>query len=466
MKYSEGTYDSHLSKNISLENITKLFSDFGISNIYVKKLAPNDNSKNQPYFGAHLTDLPFIPTGDLVTSDTTSKKTSDKKRQIKYQASLDLVWINADGAFYPASNAKLIYYPQYPEVRFSGFLKGSEVKLSEWMSPQKQGRSHGRWLMMGVGPDKRVYTYLVTPECSLSKELENTNLVEVTSVFGQVDNSKTGVTNTRIALLEKLLEINDMGWISGQRLKSDGAPISYKAANGGGYTLESLLRIIPNGTSEPDYLGWEVKQFGVKRFPRIGAKPTTLMTPEPNGGYYRLHGASDFVRAFGYPDRKGVPDRMNFGGRHLAGKECSATNLTMNIEGFDFVNSLITDAKGAITLTDEKNVVAASWGFSKIMDHWKRKHSQAVYVPCVMRASQSGGREYSYGSNVELGIGTTFEMFLSAIIEGKVYYDPGIKLENASSKNSKIKARSQFRVNHSNISSLYKALEFIDLQGE
>jgi len=282
-------------------------------------------------------------------------------------------------------------------------------------------------------------------------------------VFGQINTAHTGISNTRSALLSKLLEIHEMGWIAGQRLKADKIAIPYKAANGGGYTLESLLGIVPNGISEPDYLGWEVKQFGVSKFPRIGAKPTTLMTPEPNGGYYKLHGAADFVRSFGYPDKAGKPDRLNFGGRHFADKLCTTSNLILEIDGFDPLESKITNAAGAITLTNTENTIAASWSFSKVMDHWKRKHSQAVYIPCVRRTSPSGGLEYHYGNNIELGTGTNFEMFLSAMIKGKVYYDPGIKLENASTDKAKLKARSQFRVNHKHLNSLYQQLDFVDI---
>lgn len=459
----EGTFDTVASKTIELDQLVRIFGDLGAINLYVKKLAPNDNSKNQPYFGSHLTDLPFIPTGELVGSNTESKKKAPSTRKIKYQTSVNLSWVDAEGITYPAPNAKLIYYPQYPEVRFSGFLQGSKAKASEWMDPYKQGRSLGRWLILGVTPDEKVYAYLVTPECALSKELEATSFIEITSVFGQIDTAHTGITDTRTALLAKLLEVNEMGWIAGQRLKGDGTLIPYKALNGGGYTLEAILGIIPNGKAEPDYLGWEVKQFGVKKFPKTGANRTTLFTPEPDGGYYRLHGASDFVRAFGYPDKSGKPDRLNFGGRHLANKVCSATQLTMNVEGFDHSESKITNANGAVTLTNSANTIAASWSFAKIMDHWKRKHSQAVFVPCMAQRAASGGTEYHYGNDVELGIGTDFELFLSALVQGMIYYDLGIKLENASSEKSKVKQRSQFRVNHKHLDSLYRNFEFVDV---
>lgn len=464
MKEDISTYDTAAATNINLDGLLLLMKNSGARKVYIKKLAPNDNSKNQPYFGFHLTDLPFIPTGAMAASQTQSKKTGATSRQIKYQASIKLKWIDPDGNQYPAPNAKLIYYPQYPEVRFSGFLAGSNVNLSRWMAPDKQGRAEGRWLLLGIADDETVYAYLVTPNSVLASELERAELTKITNVFFVIDVShKGGVRDTRAALLQKLLEIHDMYWVAGQKLDKNMIAHPYKAQNGGGYTLESLLGISPNGIAEPDFLGWEVKQFGVRDFPKKGAKPTTLMTPEPNGGIYTTEGAAEFVRRFGYPDKSGIPDRLNFGGKHLAGQECARTRLTLNLDGFDTNRQKITKASGAITLTDQTNAIAASWSFAKLMDHWKRKHSQAVYIPCVSRATKSGGKEYRYGCDLELGKGTDFEMFLSAMLNGFIYYDPGIKLEKSSDPKSSPKRRSQFRVHHRHLGRLYKYLEFVDV---
>lgn len=463
MTASSGTYDSSSSRSISLGQVIQLMRDRGLTNIYVKKLAPNDNSKNQPYFGAHLTDLPFIPTGDIEASESTSKKTSDPKRKIKYQASVNLSWIDTEGNVYPAPHAKLIYYPQYPEVRFSGFLRGSKVDASRWMAPEKEGRSEGRWLILGTGTNDQVYAYLATPESQLSQELANKKHIEVSNVFLQLDIDHVSVSSsTREALLQKLLEIHNMGWIDGCKLEG-GKPTSYNALNAGGYTLEALLGITPNGIAEPDYLGWEIKQFGVTGFPTKGTKPTTLMTPEPNGGYYVAAGAIEFVRRYGYPDKNGKPDRLNFGGKHIVGEQHSLTSLTMELNGFDRGNSSITNASGAIELIDAKGNVTASWGFPKIMDHWKRKHSQAAYIPALKR-SHNGIIQFRYGNDIELGTGTSFEMLLSAMHKGDVFYDPGIKLEKASTDKPKIKRRSQFRINHNNLASLYSSYHFIHIE--
>ncbi|MFT6908477.1 MAG: hypothetical protein ACJAS1_005179, partial [Oleiphilaceae bacterium] len=84
------------------------------------------------------------------------------------------------------------------------------------------------------------------------------------------------------------------------------------------------------------------------------------------------------------------------------------------------------------------------------------------YIPFMIKNSLSGV-EYHYGTDIELGIGTTFEMYLTAMVLGYVYYDPGIKLENASTPSPSAKKRSQFRVKHKHLQSLYKKLEFVDL---
>ncbi len=458
-----GTYDTESAKEITLERLTDILHGLGASEIYVKKLAPNDNSKNQPYFGGHLTDLPFIPSGDIKASESVSKKTKDPRRKIKYQTSLDLSWVDAEGEIYKAPNSKLIYYPQYPEVRFSGFLRGSKAKISKWMSPDKQGRSEDRWLILGINQDKSIYAYLATPESNLSTELENSNLVEVSKIFCKLDvTNKVAGISTRDALIAKLLEIHNMGWIESRKLNADMTSSPYKAQNAGGYTLEAMLGVSPNGIAEPDYLGWEVKQFGVTRFPRTGTRPTTLMTPEPDGGFYTASGAIDFVRTYGYADKSGKPDRLNFGGKHIVGKTQNLTKLTMQLIGFDVAASAITDAAGSIALVDDKNNITASWSFAKIMDHWKRKHSQAVYIPC-MKQQNAGATEYHYGKDIELGTGTNFEMILAAMNLGNVFYDPGIKLEFASTDKPKIKKRNQFRVNHKHLDSLYRKFEFLDV---
>ena len=101
-------YDSYASRDLSLSRLLEIYSAQGVSRVIYKKLSPNDNSKNQPYMGGHLTDLGFLPTGEIVESKSTSKKTTNLKRQIKYTSSLKYLWLSPEGKLYIAPDAKLI----------------------------------------------------------------------------------------------------------------------------------------------------------------------------------------------------------------------------------------------------------------------------------------------------------------------------------------------------------------------
>jgi hypothetical protein len=460
-----GTYDVPEALVASLDRVRKIMRDLDVSKIYAKPLSPNDNSKNQPYFGCDLTDISFLPSGEPEASLTRSSKNTDPSRSIKYQIPLSLLWVDPIGCLHPAPHAKLIYYPQYPEVRFSGFLRGSSVNASRWMDPYREGRSEGRWLILGVDSEREIiYAYLVTPNSALSRELDQTSYVERTKVFRELDvGGMAQQQDSRGELIQKLRYIHLQGWIPGQRLTGTGELIPYSAPNGGGYTLEAELGVTPNAVAEPDYLGWEVKQFGVKELPRRGAAPTTLMTPEPDGGFYTQYGVNEYVREYGYPDKSGIEDRLNFGGIYKSGSRAEITGLTLELRGYDPVAGRITAVDGSVMLVDDEGNVAASWSFTKLMGHWKKKHAQAVYVPCIRRKDIKGDYQYHYGKDVELGVGTDFIMLLSSLASGTTYYDPGIKLEKASSENARSKRRSQFRIKHVHLDTLYQSFDFVDV---
>ena len=356
-------YDTYRSKELSLDSLIQCYRDPKVARIYSKKLAPNDNSKNQPYMAADFSEIAFIPCGALIPSETSSMKKMSDRRRTKFTSSLNLYWLSPDGRMYPAPNAKLSYYPQFPEVRLSGFLKGCPVDMSLWMDPNKCGRSCGRVLIFGIRNDGVILSYLATPDSRISKEIDDWDAVSVTSLlhrlilkdkqltmFDQVsDKSASYIVgysdkiSSEQALLEELRRIPCKGSIISKRLNKNGFEIPYKAKNGGGYTLESELGIIPNGIAEPDFLGWEIKQFGVKRFDLINSKPLTVMTPEPDGGMYASKGAKSFVLQYGYTNGG---DRFDFTGRHLSNQKCDKSGLTLIAKGFDLSRKQMTDADG------------------------------------------------------------------------------------------------------------------------
>ena len=132
----------------------------------------------------------------------------------------------------------------------------------------------------------------------------------------------------------------------------------------------------------------------------------------------------------------------------------------MKLTGFDPDTGKIIDLNGGLALVDAAEGIAASWTFKGMMAHWNRKHALAAYVPSLFRTPPP---EYSYGGHALLCEQTDFLLFLKAFSAGKVYYDPGIKVENASSHTPAIKRRSQFRVAHADLTQLYQRHETVQL---
>jgi len=358
-----------------------------------------------------------------------------------------LAWIDENGK-YPAPDAQLILYPKYPEVRLSGFLKGCHNAPSGIMKV----RDAGRVLFLGITPQGQVLAHAVDFDHPLAKAVHARTDLRSFGVFLEIPpNPDTG---TKALLLAKLTEICHKHRIPSQKLDTDGNPHPYSARNGGGYTLEAELGITPNGYAEPDYLGWEIKQYGVGDFVRfIPKSPVTLMTPEPTGGIYKESGAEFFLKRYGYPDKQGKVARVNFGGIYACGRDFHAeTGLRLELDGYDRDTGKIMDINGGILLRSRQDDIAALWKFTKILEHWQRKHAQAAYVPSI---SWKSPPEYEFGPRILLCEQTNFSLFLNAVCDGLVYYDPGIKMEPDSSKKMVIKRRSQFRIKQPLLPKLY-----------
>lgn len=424
----------------------------GATRIYAKKLAPNDNSKNQVYLGGDFSALNIIPHGDIYADDADiGGAVRDRAK-----ASVDFYWIEGEDRYH-APQTGLILYPRYPEVRMSGFLKGCASAPSAVM----RVRDEGRVLILGITRTGTVLGYAASAEHVVARELVARDWPMV-GVFFELPLTLRDITSPRDRLLAELRRIYRLRWIASQKLAADGTKAPYVARNGGGYTLEAELGITPNGYAEPDFLGWEVKQYGVRDFVSLRPKsPVTLMTPEPTGGIYRTDGVDAFMRRFGYPDQSGTPDRINFGGRYDCRRQHHLlTGLRMTLSGFDEATGKITDLEGGLVLISERDEVAATWSFKGMMAHWNRKHAQAAYVPSLF---QTPPPEYSYGPQVLLCEETDFLMFLKAFAAGQVYYDPAVKVENASSAAPAVKRRNQFRVAHGDLTGLYRRSEKIRL---
>lgn len=433
---------------MNLTNLKKIFSNYGCNEIYIKNLAANDNSKNQVYFGGNFEIINILPVSKIETVSP-----GDWKRE-RFKASINFSWINDEGNIFKAPKAQLILYPKYPEVRFSGFLQGCKDAPSELMT----NRIPDRLLFISVTGDGKIVGHVTSPESQLANEFKGQKDLKDHGIFKVIELPQA--VNNRNILLSELSRIHELGWINSKRLDSDSNVLPCNAPNCGGYTLEAELGVTPNGYSEPDFMGWEVKQFGVKKFDRIESSVITLMTPEPTDGLYKTKGAEFFVRKYGYNDKLGRPDRMNFGGVHRVNEIHKTTNLEMKLLGFDVDSGKIRNSSGRIALLDKNENETASWSFASMLLHWNRKHDKACYVPSLSEKSPT--RKYMYGDKVILGTGTDFQLFLAQMAVGNIYYDPGIKLENISTK-PKMKKRSQFRIKSKYLPKLYKNNEIVSV---
>lgn len=433
---------------MNLKNLTSLFSNKGCNRIYIKKLSSNDNSKNQVYFGGSFEILNILPITEIKAEEA-----GDWNKE-RFKAKISFSWIGDDGNIYPAPNSQLILYPKYPEVRFSGFLSKCQNPPSELMTQ----RLSNRLLFFSVTKEGNVLGYVVSPTSEIASEFSQIKSISEHGVFKVIELPQ--VVNNKAKLISELHRIHELGWIKSKRLDGQGNVLTCEAPNCGGYTLEAELGITPNGNSEPDFLGWEVKQFNVANLDRVHTSVITLMTPEPTDGIYKIEGAEAFLRKYGYADRTGIEDRINFGGVHKTGIRHSLTNLELQLNGFDAESGKIRNSNGRISLVDVKGNETASWSFSSMLLHWNRKHNQACYVPSLSQVTHD--RLYKYGNKIILGSGTDFQLFLAQMAKGNIYYDPGIKMENVSTK-PKIKKRSQFRIKSKHLVNLYKLNEIVDI---
>jgi len=431
---------------MNLSELLPRFLAYGCKVLYAKPLSENDNSKNQIYFG---------PGFDAVNPFPNEGISADQVRR-NFKASLNFYWLHDDGQLHHAPGAQLILYPQYPEVRFSGFLRGCQNAPAGRLNQ----RIAGRTLILGVTDDGRTIGHVILTEES-SVDTISAASQDHFGVFHALDVlGLTGQKDTRAQLIAALRIVHERSWIDSKQLNSEGHIAPCNAPQCGGFTLEAELGIPKNSKAEPDFLGYEVKQHQVTSFDRPGSgSAITLMTPEPKLGYYASSGVVEFIRRFGYADKMGREDRLNFGGIHEVGEAHPQTKLTLRLDGYDISTGKITDLSGAIGLITAEGEMAAGWSFEEMLKHWTHKHAKAVYVPSMARTEPR--RQYAYGHTVRIAEQTDFLKLLAAFAKGDVYYDPGIKLEEASSPKPKEKRRSQFRIASKNIPSLYRTVDIV-----
>lgn len=454
--------------NRSLASVLREFHKLGVSRVLVKELALNDNSKNQIYVGRGFQTLNLIPVRDV-----SPKEPTNNEKPVNFKAKLDWTWLS-DGQHVVAPHAQLILYPKYPEVRISGFLR--DCPVDNLAGSLMNSRAKNRVLFVGIAKRTKIYACVggrtsqiasdwnrykrkATDWQVVSQGVRHWSLVGARLTKGRAGFYRLELIEGKLEvgcireILEKLQELHREGWHNAKRLTPSGIIVPSSGRNSGGNTLECLFEIASNPSKEPDYKGWELKNLDAQ------TERLTLMTSEPKDGLYKLMGAGEFVRRFGYPDETN-PRRRNFASPHIISKRNPTTKLTLSIEGYSRRSKKITSNDGGIVLKTDRGVVAAKWRFTDLMFDWNRKHSRVVFVPSS--SAVFAGRKYNFLQNVAIAEQSDFLLFLEALSDRKVYFDPGTNVVYTRGR-AKVHPRSQFRIKLEDLNSLYRTFNWVSV---
>jgi hypothetical protein len=105
------------------------------------------------------------------------------------------------GIFILHPNQKLILYPKYPEVRFSGFLVGCKNAPSDLMAH----RIPGRILFFGVSRNGTVLGYVAGSDSEVAKEFQSLTNLDEHGVFRIIELPQAA--NNKQKLLAELTRI-------------------------------------------------------------------------------------------------------------------------------------------------------------------------------------------------------------------------------------------------------------------
>ncbi len=152
----------------------------GAKKLFFKALQENDNSKQQIYVAESPSTLNFAHPS----------WTFDAEQAIQ-KASVTFSWVTPNDQS-DAPHAKLIFYPNYPEVRLSGLLKGSRLAPSAAMRPTpkaERDQKDARVLLIGVTQAGAVLGHLAAPESVAATEAAS---LKRTGVVTEIEVSENG----------------------------------------------------------------------------------------------------------------------------------------------------------------------------------------------------------------------------------------------------------------------------------
>jgi len=448
----------------SIGELRGLFERYGVTQLYVKKLAPKqDNEKNQIYLGSGLDGATNLFPATIVPrtpSESTAKPKSSTGRP-KVEAQIDLAWLDRQGALHDAPHARIIDYFQYPEVRFSGFMRGCD-EPPDALRREHQAEYGLRILLLGISATDRTLGMVITEaEDELVgifpdlPELRALPTLRVLTFLGEAGTSPTAL------LLAELAAVHAAGWHPSVILKpSEIGPIPFRGNQGGGYTLEALLGVPANADHAPDKHGYEVKSYSKGKI--------SLMTPTADAGFGGDNTFREFMTKYGRPGQAN-DGRTVFTGVHRCGRVTKATGCTMTVDGYDpDSDTFSADTNNVrVSITNvESGEVLCAWTFKKLADSWNKKHSSAAYVARERRPHEGGGKhdhDYRYLADVFVCEGTDIWRLLRAIHSGEVYFDPAHTIYAT----GEAKVRPQWRINTNRLAEcldhLYREVQLVSV---
>ena len=452
-----------------INQLHNIFFNEKVRTLFIKILAPKqDNEKNQIFLGSDVglfNTFPCKLKQGLISQS--QKKNKSNVGKPKLEAHLDFYWLNNKGEKFKAPNSKFIFYFQYPEIRFSGFL--SKCKCSpESLRRDKQKVFGKRILIMGINSRDEIlgivlnelenetllykldlsnkrkvhsifYEYFI-PSKVTSEKYEIPKLFEIDEYkkqhLNEFDKSKTKNKESNNAptnflysdqninlLLSELKDISNR-WFPSMILKSNNtSPIPFKGLQGGGLTLEAVLGIECNSRKGDDKYGIELKVLG---------KKISLMTPVADMGI-ESESFKDFMQDYGYKDQNNE-NKILFNGSHKYSDINKKTKLTLELKGYDLnkkkFKGVEKESEILAGLFDENaKKLVSGWSFQKLLECWMIKHSKICYVEYKKRPYQGNvyghDFEYFFTGKVFIGTGTSLENFFNGIANKKIIFDPG-----------------------------------------
>ena len=434
---------------LNLPQILSNFKEQGVHRVFYKELAKNDNSKNQPYLGGSYDVISILPLGEI------SEYPSVKRKNFK--CAINFSWLTDKGKIVRAPNSKIILYTKYPEVRFSGFIRGIQNSIfgeaPTRLMNLPRDETPERIMFFGVTNQRTIIGYVRESNQQIINHLESKRL-ETYGALTEIE-VKNGIASED-EVINKLIQIRNRGWCRARYLRHEQNQIVTVEINSitnqcHGMTLEAEFDICHNSIADSDWRGWELKGKRVKNELQAKvSKSITLMTPEPDGGLYHSN-FTKFIRLYGHK-RNEHEDRIDFTGIHKYKELKSTTNLEMIIDGF--IDGKI-QPDGKIQLVDSNKTLAASWSFSKLLGIWNRKHQNIAIVPCIAQKHDKIPFIKYFGP-VGIGRGTDFIKFLNSFISHAINLDPACRINPE-------KRRNQWRTTSGKLDSLYNSYKLVGI---